>query len=222
MRDDLINAYLFSRLDDEQLNRVISFSQEIQLNDGESLFEAGDQANRFFLVKSGKIKLTLLSANGNEKVIELVSPSFTFAEALMFAERREYPVRATAIGKTELIGVDSHKFMELLRGSIDTCFRLMSDMSVRLRKMVKEIDDLTLQTATARVAGFLYTKYVTENNNEFEFDAPKGVIASRLSVKAETFSRILHNLMKHKVLEVNGHHVTVLDTEELKRLAQSS
>jgi CRP-like cAMP-binding protein len=222
MRDVFINTYLFSKLNPEQLNRVISFSCEIKLNDDEPLFEAGDRAKQFFLVKFGRIKLTLLSLNGNEKVIELVSPGSTFAEALMFTEQRGYPVRATAIGKTVLIGVDSNKFIELLRGSVDTCIHLMADMSVRLRQMVKEIDDLTLQTATTRIAGYLYSKYVTESHHEFDFDAPKGVIASRMSVKAETFSRILHNLIKHKVIEVNGNHVDILDTEALRKLAQSS
>jgi CRP-like cAMP-binding protein len=41
--------------------------------------------------------------NGDEKVIELISPGSTFAEALMLSEKRVYPVRATAIGETELI-----------------------------------------------------------------------------------------------------------------------
>jgi CRP-like cAMP-binding protein len=221
MRDVFINTYLFSKLNREQLNRVISFSREIKLDEGEPLFEAGDQAKQFFLVKSGRIKLILLSMNGNEKVIELVSPGSIFAEALMFAEKREYPVRATAIGKTELIGIDSNKFTELLRGSVDTCLQLMADMSVRLRQMVKEIDDLSLQTATTRIAGFLHTKYVTDGHHEFDFDAPKGVIASRMSVKAETFSRILHSLIKDRVIEVDGNHVNILDTEALRMLAQS-
>jgi CRP-like cAMP-binding protein len=117
--------------------------------------------------------------NGDEKVIELISPGSTFAEALMLSEKRVYPVRATAIGETELIWVDSNQFIALLRGSVDTCLHLMADMSVRLRKMIQEIDDLTLQTATTRISGYLYTKHVNKSHHEFDFGAPKGVIASR-------------------------------------------
>ena len=68
---ELNQAYMFARLDEPQMDRVKAMSQTITLEDGEALFEAGDQAKRFFLVMDGKIKLSRLSLNGNEKVIEV-------------------------------------------------------------------------------------------------------------------------------------------------------
>ncbi len=220
----LKDAYLFSNLDEEQLIRVQAMAQETLLEDGQTLFHAGDEAKRFFLVTDGKMKLSRLALNGNEKVIEVISSGFTFAEALMFADRPRYPVRASAIGNTLVMGFDSEAFKALLRESVDTCFRLMADMSLRLRHLIKEIDDLTLQTATGRVAGFLFGEYVYkgETRGVFELDMPKGVLASRLSVKPETFSRILHNFIDQGLVMVQGARVEILDAEGLREHAESA
>lgn len=158
---DLKDTYLFSQLSSSQLDRVRSFSQKIHLQEGAALFEPGDEARRFFMVIDGQIKLSRLSLNGNEKVIEVVSAGHTFAEALMFSDHPNYPVRAVAITDSVLIAIDNKAFLALLRESVDTCFRVMGDMSMRLRNLIKEIDDLTLQSASGRVAGYLCGKYIT-------------------------------------------------------------
>lgn len=221
---DLSDTYLFSKLNGEQLEKLKSFSHEIRLEEGEALFEVGDKAKRFFMVTEGQMKLSRLSLNGNEKVIEVVSAGHTFAEALMFHVNPHYPVRAVAIGSTGLIAFDNQAFQGLLRESVDTCFRVMGDMSLRLRHLIKEIDDLTLQSATGRVAGFLCGKYVYkgESRVEINLETPKGVLASRLSVKPETFSRILHNFTSQGLVKVNGGHIEILDPDGLRKHAQSS
>lgn len=224
MHNLLRENFLFSRLDEQQFERVVALSRSRTLADGERLFNAGDHATQFYLVLSGQIKLTRLAPNGNEKVIEIVSAGNTFAEALMFADAPVYPVTATAIEHCELIAFDNKAFIALLRESVDTCFRMMSDMSQRLHRMIKEIDELTLQSAIERVANFLIAKQAAEGENHAEFDleAPKGIIASRLSVKPETFSRILGTFSSQGLVSVKGSRVAILDAEGLRALAKSS
>jgi CRP-like cAMP-binding protein len=224
MIDELKNTYIFTQLNNEQLDTIIDKSRTIFLKDGEPLFEVGDLATHFYLVRSGQIKLTRTSIEGDEKVIEVVRPGLTFAEALMFAEQPNYPVRASAIGKTEIMAFESQNFLKLLRSSVDTCFRVMADMSLRLRRMVKEIDDLTLQTATGRVAGFLCGKYTFNNEKvvAFNLETPKGVLASRLSVKPETFSRILNNFSSQGLVKVQGGHIEILNPKGLMAHAKSA
>ncbi|MES9964987.1 MAG: Crp/Fnr family transcriptional regulator [Candidatus Sedimenticola sp. 20ELBAFRAG] len=215
MFGDLRQIYIFSQLDDNQLARVAEMGRDLTLEDGEAVFEEGDSATRFFLVVSGQMKLTRTSVNGDEKVIELVRNGQTFAEALMFSEAPAYPVRASAIGETQLIAFDSRAFLTLLRESMDTCFRIMADISMRLRRMVDEIDRLTMQSGKERVARYLYGQYLSVGEDVFKLDAPKGVLASRLSVKPETFSRILHKLSDQGMLKVRGGKIEVLDAGRL-------
>ena len=219
MMFDIRSAHLFSTLDDEQLKQALEASHTLNLEDGQSLFETGDPATRFFLTIRGQIKLFRLSAEGNEKIIDIIQPGNTFAEALMFLEQPAYPVSATALGEAQVISFDNRSFLKLLRGSVDTCFRVMGTMSQRLRGLVKEIDDLTLQSATGRVCSMLLKHMRQAGSEQFALYAPKGALASRLSVKPETFSRILHSLSGQGVIQVNSNRVTVLNPGKLQELA---
>lgn len=220
----LKNSYLFSKLDDTQIRRVEAMSRKLSLTDGQPLFQVGDEASRFYLVTQGQMKLYRLSMNGNEKVIEIISSGHTFAEALMFSESPVYPVNASAIGDVELMSFDNNAFLALLRESVDTCFRLMGDMSQRLKRLIKEIDDLTLQSATGRVAGYLWGRWDEgkESGSVVNLNVPKGVLASRLSVKPETFSRILHNFTEQGLIRVSGSAIEVIDADGLYQHAESS
>jgi CRP-like cAMP-binding protein len=218
MIDELRSAALLSRLSPEQLQRVARHALRMRLEEGQWLFSQGDPAERFYLLCSGQIKLFRLSSDGGEKVIEIVSPGETFAEALMFLNAPRYPVCAAALDPTELISIDAGDFAAMVRGSVDTCFLLLGGLSQRLRGLIGEIDNLTLHTATSRLARYLLVK-LPSNRRALELDVRKGVLASRLSIKPETFSRAVKQLSDQSVIEVHGSHFTVLDREALADLA---
>ena len=220
MIEQLKNNWLFARLTPEQLERVASHSETIHLDEGAHLFEQGDEAKRFFLVVSGQIKLFRLSPDGNEKVIEIFTAGQTFAEALMFRQHPSYPVCASALAESEIISLQSKDFVSMLRESIDSCFLLMADMSQRLHGLIKEIDDLSLQNGTRRVASYLINLAGT-GDDCFELDIPKGVMASRLSLKPETFSRIIRSLHERKILTVSRRNITIHNRGELQAIADA-
>lgn len=216
--DSLKHSHLFASLSDEQLDRVCQNASNTKLKENQSLFKQGDEVYRFYLVLSGQIKLFVLSPKGQEKVIDVVSDGQMFAEALMFMDKPHYPVNATAITNTEVLGIDAKDFKAMLRDSVDTCFFLLADMSIRLKSLIHEIDTLSLQTGNCRVAAYLLDS-TPENANTFKLNIPKNLIASRVSVKPETFSRILKELAEKGILAVNGGEITILDREALKTMS---
>ena len=220
MEEELRKSLLFGRLTEEQMERVVRRAKRISLTDGRSLFEQGDAADRFYLVTRGQMKLFRLAADGNEKVIEVVDAGHTFAEAMMFLERPRYPVCAQSLGASEVISIDALDFLAMLRKSVDLCLLLMADMSFRLKGLIREIDDLSQRSATCRVAGYLYT-HAPANSNEFDLNIPKHVLASRLSVKPETFSRIIKGLRSKAILDIRGSKVLIKDRAELERIADT-
>ncbi|MET0088374.1 MAG: Crp/Fnr family transcriptional regulator [Sedimenticola sp.] len=219
-KDELKKGHLFARLSEDQLDRVVRHAVRVRLEEGESLFEQEEKAERFYLMVSGQIKLYRLSPAGNEKVVEVVTPGGTFAEALMFLERPYYPVGAQALQPAEAIGIDAVDFADMLKGSVDTCFLLLGDMSQRLRGLLNEIDDLSLYSATCRVAAYL-VQQAPNGNTAFDLAIPKHVMASRLSVKPETLSRIIKNFTSTGVISVTGSHVEIHDREALHTAADA-
>ena len=221
MQYDLKSCALFSHLDDQQFRIAEGLAHEVRLQDGQLFFQTGDPATRFFLVLEGQIKLSRLSLQGQEKVIEIIPRGETFAEALMFSERPTYPVNATAIGAARLLGFDNAAYLELLRGSTESCFRLMADMSQRLKHLITEIEVLSLQNAAYRLASFLWKRWESEQpvDGFIELQVPKGVIASRLSVTPETLSRTLHGFTEQGLIRVDGHRLEIIDPQGLRSLA---
>jgi CRP-like cAMP-binding protein len=108
----------------------------------------------------------------------------------------------------------------MLRDSIDTCFLLMGGMSIRLRRLIQEIDTLSLSTGTVRIVTYLLENS-SEGTETFDLEIAKSVIASRLSVKPETFSRILKHLHELKILTINGRNVTIHDRNAMKAISSS-
>jgi CRP-like cAMP-binding protein len=170
------------------------------------------------MVHSGKLKLYRVSPDGQEKIIEIIKAGEVFAEALMFMDHPHYPVNSSALTQTDLIAIHAKTFKDMLSGSADTCIKLMGDMSFRLHQLINEIDTLTLHSGTCRVASYLLQN-TPEDKERFELDIPKSVLAARLSVKPETFSRITRRLRDKGVLSIDGNTITIHNRNALKELS---
>jgi CRP-like cAMP-binding protein len=215
--DALRQSHLFSRLTDLQLQRVYRHAKIIQLEDGQLLFAQGETVRYFYLVLQGKIKLYRMSPDGQEKIIEIVPAGEVFAEALMFMDQPNYPVSSAALSATVVVGIDARDFKAMLWDSVDTCLLLLGDMSFRLRKLVHEIDTLTLHSGTCRVASYLL-QHAPDDQQCFDLDIAKSVIAARLSIKPETFSRIIKNLREQGIISIEGNKITIHNRKALQEL----
>ncbi len=219
---ELKSSHLFSALTDLQLEQLIAAVELKSLPSGKMLFSEGDRASHFYLVRSGKLKLFRISANGGEKVIEIIGPGNTFAEAIMFSEIAKYPVNAQTLSAVEIYAIGNDAFLKMLENSPDSCFRVMSTMSKRLHKQLAEIDALTLQNASLRVIQYLISLVEEGHDNKnITLPANKNVVASRLSVQPETFSRILSHLSQQGMINVDGLQISIASVERFKELARN-
>ena len=218
--DELCSIYLFAGLDEEQLEAVARTTRLVHLDEGQPLFDFSQPARHYFYNRSGQIKLFRNSPDGGEKIIWIVRAGETFAEAVMFMRGHRYPVSAEAITPSDVLAFDQKTFMGILKGSVETCFRLMATMSTRLHQQVNEIDNLTLHNATFRLVSHLlqHLREGPGQESELHLSAPKNVIASRLSIQPETFSRILARLSKKELLKVEGQNIVLRDVEGLRKL----
>lgn len=219
IREQLCRHYLFASLDDEQFDRVLCGVQGLNVQEGDHLFHFGDQARYFYFLIRGQIQLYRLSAGGEEKVIEIIAPGQTFAEAVMFFKTHAYPVSAKAVLHSELYRIDMAIVIGMLQESNALCLRLLGGMSRRLHGAIQDIDQLTLQNASMRVIQLLLNSAPdgSVSGYSLEWETPKQVLASRLSVRPETFSRILQQLSRKGLISVQGKTVEVLNVNALQR-----
>lgn len=212
----LRRCYLFSGLEDAQFNEVLGHASTVELPQGHILFNQGDPANAFYWVADGVIRLYRASPQGDEKVIELAGPNRLFAEAVLFMGGH-FPVNAAAQVASRLVAFDGRTFKEWLTKDARRCFPLLAGMSSRLHKMVNEIDRLTLMKGSDRLLQYLLDHSDPDDTGrqKVEWEAPKQVIASRIGVKPETLSRLLHKLSDQGCIELDGNALYIKDTARL-------
>ena len=210
--------YLFSSLGDDQWRNFISKVDTTHLSAQELLFRRGDDAKCFYMVAEGQINLFLLSRDGHQKIVEVVMPGNTFAEAVMFMDMQQYPVNAQALTRSTVYRFPNQEFVAILKQNTDTCLRLLGDVCRRLHARLVEVEDLTVQNATHRLIRYLLMQLgeAGTDGNKFELGLSRQVIASRLSMQPETLSRLMRNLVKEGIIEVDGRNVHVPDVQRLK------
>ena len=213
---------LFADLDKDQFARVLNNATSIELESGQTLFEQGMPARAFFLLLEGSVKLTRLSPDGNEKVIDLIHPGQTFAEAVIFNGGPGFPVNAVVLSPSHLVSIDAAAYLDVLYDSPKACLDIMARISQRLHWLVNEVDRLTLHNATYRLVSYLLdqTAGASDESCDVCLSAPKHVIASRLSIKPETLSRTLKRLSDSGLVEIQKDHVVLKEIGALKKLIQ--
>jgi CRP-like cAMP-binding protein len=204
---------MFSEMNAEELDRIAAFTLPSRIVKGEAVFHAGDPCTGFHIVVYGQVKLGFHSPQGGEKVVEIIGPGQSFGEALMFLEK-PYIVFARALHDTMLLHVAKQcVFSELAR---DPAFsrKMLSGLSRRLHSLVKDVEAYSLRSSAERVIGYLLRD--EDAPAQVELSAGKSVVASRLNMTPEHFSRVLHELQASGLIEVDGRTVRILDLEGLR------
>ena len=145
---------LFQELASEQIAAVAAGVREKRLGRGEMLFQKGDPARGFFVILNGQIKLAFPSAQGNEKVVEILGPRQSFGEAVMFMDR-PYPVFAEALTEATLLFIDQAVVYDLLKRDTSFARKLLAGLSQRLHGLVHDVESYSLRSSVQRVIGYL-------------------------------------------------------------------
>jgi CRP/FNR family transcriptional regulator, dissimilatory nitrate respiration regulator len=208
---------LFSALTKEQLADVKKSMRVVKLKGNQPIFDTETEADRFFVLVDGQIKLYRLFRNGSEKIIEIIRPGEVFASAVMFMEIDNYPVCADSLQESVLLSFNNKQFISILKESPETCLRMMATMSQRLRRQLTEIDKLYLKSAHKRLLNYLveHMKIVSDNVGIVKLDSPKRVVASNLSIQPETFSRALKKLNEENLIAVEGRLIHIPDVAKI-------
>ncbi len=210
---------LFQRLSDRALSTLVATAQVRTVARGTTLFVQDEAADRFFVLLEGWVKLYRLTPDGTEAVVNIVAPGETFAEAAMFASG-QFPVCAEAVAESRLLTITAEGFARSLHQDDGIAFAMLGSLSVRLRHLVQQIEQLQVQPTAQRVGSFLL-RFCPPGTGSAMFALPfdKALIARRLGMQPETFSRALSKLRGIGV-ETQGGTVSVADLDELRRFCQ--
>lgn len=214
---EMRKSHLFSAFDEKQFKQVLAYTSIKKLEPAKVLFYEGDEFKDIFLLISGNIKGSKIAYNGQEKIFTIFYAGDTLAEAIMLMEKKTYPISAITLNSVTIVAIDAVHYKQMLSESIDVCFQVMAAMSQKMHWLINEVNKLSLHDATYRLVAFLLEKK-PKNSNIINCEIPKNVMASRLSIKPETLSRIFKKLSDKKLIKTNNTYIEILDVEQLKTI----
>jgi CRP/FNR family transcriptional regulator, dissimilatory nitrate respiration regulator len=214
-REFLKRLPLFADFSADELLDLAAQTQEIHVPRGTPIFHRGDPCRGFHIVIYGQVKLGFLSAQGDEKIIEIIGPGFSFGEALMFMEK-PYIVGATALADTMLLHIAKEAVFGELERHPAFARRMLAGMSRRLHGLIKDVESYSLRSGSQRIVGYLLKDEPEGDGAQVTLAVSKKSLASRLNLTPEYFSRVLHDLVEQNMISVQGRQITILDIERLR------
>ena len=213
----LAHVPLFNGLDKEEIARIARGTRQVNASRGEILFNKGDPSTGFHLVVYGQVKLAFTSAQGGEKVVDIIGQGGCFGEAVMFMDK-PYMVIAQALADSLLLHIAKSAILDEIERDPMLGRKMIASLSMRLHHLITDVESYSLHSGRQRIIGYLLRDNVDRNLRSLEVTLPtnKGVIASRLNLTQEHFSRILHELADKGLIAVAGRKITIPDVEKLR------
>ena len=216
----LTHIPLFNGLAPEELARIARGTREIHAAKGDILFHKGDPCNGFHLLVYGQIKLAFTSSQGSEKVVEIISQGQSFGEAVMFMEK-PYIVFAQTLSDSLLLHISKSAVFEELQRDHNLCRKMLAGMAMRLHQLMNDVESYSLHSGKQRIIGYLLRELPEDSLNAVNvaitLPTNKGIIASRLNLTQEHFSRILHELTDLKLIVVEGRKIHIPNVARLRQ-----
>ncbi len=211
---------LFSSMSPEEISRIARGTREIRALKGDILFHKGDACQGFHLLLSGQIKLAFTSAQGNEKVVEIIPAGQTFGEAIMFMDT-PYIVFAQALADSQMLHISKSALYEELENDPRLARKMLASMAMRLHQAMNDMEAYSLHSGKERIMAYLLRELppLADDATAATVSLPttKGVVASRLNLTQEHFSRILHELVTDGLIVVNGRNIDIPNLERMRR-----
>lgn len=213
----LAHLPLFQELPPARLAAVAEHARLKRLQKGDMLFQKGDAALGFYLVAYGQIKRAFPASNGNEKIVDVLGPHQSFGETEMLAQQ-PYPVFAQALSDTLLLFIPRDSALELIEHEPVFARRLLVGLARHTHALIQDIEAYTLHSSTERVIRHLlhYCPPGSCGQQTITLPNSKQIIASRLNLTPETFSRILHDLAAAQLIAIEGRRIVIVSCERLR------
>jgi len=214
LKNILANVSLYRVLESDQLDKVVRASSILRPCSGKQILSKDDPAKGIYLVVYGQVKVYFDRKDGAERTIAILGHDHCFglAEAVL---ERPHLASVEVISDAMIVLTPRETLFELAQENAVFGERLLGCVAHQMYRLLHDVKRQTLNTASERLAGFLLRQSEFQSNKTVELNASKTVIASKLGISSETFSRLLHAFSDQGLIEVQGRHIRILDDKAI-------
>lgn len=215
---------LFANLDPAVLERLTRRAVRRRVAAGDAVFRQGETAASFFLLVSGRLKVTQVTEDGQQIVVRVVYPGdlFGFTRAL---GRPDYPGTSHAVVDAEVIGWATQEWELVVNSNPRLAVNAMQTIGQRLDEAHTRLRGMSTQDVERRVAHAvlrLIRNAGTADGDGTRIDFPisRQDIAEMTGTTLHTVSRILSAWEGMGLVRGGRQRLTVIDPEGLRDIAR--
>jgi len=194
-------------ISDELRELLNSISTTRKVFRGTYLFHEGLEANEIYIVKSGLVQVSKLTADGKELILRICNHDDIVGELSLFSDDPVYLLSGKVLSSGEVHVVDKEQLEKALVSNSNLTFEYMRWTSTQMRKYQSKIRDLLLNGKK----GALYSTLIRLANS-YGLESDSGTLinvtltnqelANFCAASRESVNRMLVELRKRKVITI--------------------
>ena len=216
---------LFASLTIDQITAVAGWFHVENFDQDTIIFLEGDPADRLWVVSAGQVKIVKHTSDGQETLLELITPGEMFGGAgLLLAA---HPASAVAMTPTTALSVERGLYLQLIRQYPDIALRIIDMLGERLQAAMK-MRALAVERVDVRLANILLklcdkAGEPAGEGTRINLPLSRQDLADMAGTTIETAIRVMSRLRKEGVVHTEpGGYVVVLERDRLLRLSEGA
>ncbi len=222
----LAEHFLLRHLPPETLAELARYARIQAFAKNDSIVRKGAKGSGMMAVVSGRVKISTVSSEGKEVILDFINPGEVFGEIALL-DSRERTADAIAMEPSEVLVLERRDFLPFLERNPGTCIKLLSLLCSRLRQTNELIEDSLFLNVESRLAKRLL-HYARKDGRS----TPEGIlvplklsqreIAALIGVTRESVNKQLSIWQDEGWVKVSRGSVLVQDPDALDRLVDYS
>jgi len=212
---------LFSNLSNKDILLILRAAKRRKYKKDSIIFSENTLGKTLFIVISGQVKI-FVEENKRRKILSYLEQGEFFGElALLYKNIRS--ASAEAMTDCELLILRQNDFKQILKNNPNIALELIKVLCERLRNADKEIESLSFDSVTSRIARGLIElskKYgkPTELGKQLNLIFSKKEIAEYSGTVREVATRVLNHLHKLGYIDFKDRHIIITNEPKLRSL----
>lgn len=220
-RDLIKRIPIFEELSPQEVKKVQSIMVTKKYKKGKIIFHEGDPGEAVFFVKAGRVKIYKSDEEGREYIFNIFTQGDVFAETVLL-EGGHYPATAESVEDSTLVIINNKDLEKLLLENCQIALKMLSIVSQRLRDAQEQIRNLAFKDTYDRTSCMLHRMSMdhgvkTPRGIEVNLSLTRQEMASLVGTSRETVTRILSDMKKDGIIDLDRQTIVVLNENRLMK-----
>ena len=215
---------IFAELDERALDEVLRTAHRRRAGKGETVFRQGEEAQSFYVLVDGRLKVTQMTPEGQQVVVRFMSPGEMFGCVAVFGGRR-YPGTATAVEDTRMLGWTKGATQHLMERHPRLAMNTLGTVGGRLQESQARVRELSTERVERRIAHALLrlagqAGKPVGSGIRIDFPISRQDVAEMTGTTLHTVSRTLSAWEEQGIVESGRQKITIRKPDALLAIAE--